>query len=273
MVTEDQARELWRRAAEQQAAAERHREQLAPVEISAEGLTLEQIAQAAEGAGIDPDYVRVSFAEQQLADGDRIDRNLWSARWLRAVMRQPDVIDAARIINAPPAAVLAALRTVTTRPSFEMIPETTVGEDPLRDGVLVYRLISKTDGFHQTMNFSDARVFLFTIRAEGDGTRLRARVPLFRRGVNLSITGGLSGLMGWGGASLGAAATGLLPAAVGGAALVAAAPIVIGGLAGITAGMKLYGKLYRSFYNSGSAGVTHLLHAIAVEAENLKIGT
>lgn len=272
MVTEDQARALWRRAAELQAAAERSRDQLAPVEISADGLTLEQIAQAAEGAGIDPDYVRVALAEQQLPDSDRIDRNLWTARWLRALMRAPDVIDAARIINAPAAAVLTALRSVTTRPSFEMIPEATVGEDPLRDGVLVYRLISRNDGFHQTMNFSDVRVFLFTIRAEGDATRLRARVPLFRRGVNLSITGGLSGLMGWGGASLGAAATGLLPAAVGGAALVAAAPIVIGGLAGITAGVKLYGTLYRSFYKAGSAGVTQLLHAVAVEAENPKIG-
>src|SRR5688572_14333865 len=75
-IPEEEARELWRRAAELQAAAEQasqsdHRLALR----NAPGMSLEQVSAAAEGAGIDPDYVRVAFAERQLPDAQDINRS------------------------------------------------------------------------------------------------------------------------------------------------------------------------------------------------------
>jgi hypothetical protein len=261
-ITEEQARELWRRAAELQAAEQRHQDRQLPAERVTGGLSLEQVATAAEGAGIDPDYVRVALAETQLPDSDRIDRNLWSARWLRAILREPDVIEAARNIAASPARVHDALRAVAASPNYELQLEETIGHDAVRDAVLVYRMVNEQTGFHKDMNFADARVLLFLIRPAPAGTRLSVRVPLYRRGVNLAVTGGSAALLGWGGSAAG----GALPIVAGSAAL-AMAPVVIGGAAGVVAGVALYRKLYRSFFSGGAAAVKRLLQAVATEAE------
>lgn len=261
-ITEDQARELWRRAAELQATEQQHSERVLPVERTSGGLSLEQVAIAAEGAGIDPDFVRVALAEKQLPDSDRIDQNLWSARWLRRLLRQPDVLDVQRIIAAPPAGVLDALRSVGAKPTFEMMHEETIGEDPVLDGVLVYRIVSANTDYHRDLNFADVRVLLFRIRPHEGGTRLHVRAPLFRRGVNLAITGGAAGLTGWLGAGLG----GALPVLAGSAAL-AFAPVALGATAGAVAGVAAYRKLYRGFYDGGAGALKRLVQAVAVEAE------
>ncbi|HEX6062844.1 MAG TPA: hypothetical protein VFZ04_01430 [Longimicrobiales bacterium] len=261
-ITEDQARELWRRAAELQATEQQHSERVLPVERTSGGLSLEQVAIAAEGAGIDPDFVRVALAEKQLPDSDRIDQNLWSARWLRRLLRQPDVLDVQRIVAAAPAGVLDALRSVGAKPTFEMMHEETIGEDPVLDGVLVYRIVSANTDYHRDLNFADVRVLLFRIRAHEGGTRLHVRAPLFRRGVNLAITGGAAGLTGWLGAGLG----GALPVLAGSAAL-AFAPVALGATAGAVAGVAAYRKLYRGFYDGGAGALKRLVQAVAVEAE------
>jgi hypothetical protein len=266
-ISEEEARELWRRAAELQ-AADQQRSELASAAgtsvTSASGLSLEQIAVAAEGAGIAPDYVRVALAEQQLPDADRIDRNLWSARWLRAILREPETIEDARTIAAAPANVLAALRTIVGQPAYGLILESTIGTDPLRDAVLVYRIGASGSSFQSALDFADARVFLFTIRPDAGGTRITLRAPLYRRGINLAMTGVSAGLLGWGGSAAGAAVSGMLPA-IGGAALVAA-PITIGVLAGIAGGVGLYRRMYRMVYRRGTAAVKQLLQAVAAEA-------
>lgn len=50
---------------------------------------------------------------------------------------------------------------------------------------------------------ADKNDLLFAIRPEGEGTRVRLRIPLFRRGVNLTLLGGASGLAGFGGMTIG----------------------------------------------------------------------
>ncbi|MGH7463275.1 MAG: hypothetical protein ACREMA_19890, partial [Longimicrobiales bacterium] len=208
-ITEEEARALWQRAAELQSAAEKAGQRIkALTPADGEGFSLEQVSAGAQGAGIDPDYVRLALAERRLPDAHAIRPDRRDARWFRRLMgNAPDAIEFERMLNAPGAVVLPALRSVFTGPPFALIPESSLGEDLLRDGVLVYRINKLSTPFHNDLEWADARVIIVALRAEGDRTRVRVRVPLFRRGINLALTGGSAGLFGaggtWGGATIG----------------------------------------------------------------------
>lgn len=257
---EDEARALWRRAAELQAASEAAEQRLLPGPGDPEeehGLTLAELAAVAEGAGIHPDHVRMALAEGSLPDAEAIRPDRWPARALRRVVGAAgDVIEDSRVIGAPPERVLASLRRVFAAPPFLLVPEPMLGEDPLTDGVLVYRL-STTDAnsFASSMNWADARVVLATVRADGEGTRLRLRVPLFRRGLNLALAGGA----GAGGTWLGLFAGGSLAGTLGLSALIAA-PVA---LAGAAAGVVGFRALYRGVLRGGQEAVRTLGEAVA----------
>ncbi|MFL5383006.1 MAG: hypothetical protein ACJ8GN_10865, partial [Longimicrobiaceae bacterium] len=228
-ITEAEAAELWRRAAELQAHAESRGQALAPVDDDEEGLSLEQVSAAAESAGIAPDYVRLALAERRLPDAGELRATSWSVRSARFLLDRVGAIEVSRVLPVPPERVFDAVRTVFPAAPFELLSEDTVGGDPLRDGVLVYRLGSTTSSeFHSSLNWADARVVLATIRAEGEGTRLTLRAPLFRRGINVAATSAFSALGAWGGAAVGG----------GIATLLAAAPalVLLPVLAGVAAG-------------------------------------
>lgn len=261
-IGEDEARELWRRAAELQAASERAEQRLLPVPEEEEGLSLAEIAAVAEGAGIHPDHVRVALAERRLRDAAEIRPDRLPARMLRRVVGEGlDVIEAARTIGAPPERVLESVRRLFPQAPFHLMAEMSIGEDPLRDGVLVYRLgRSSTDAseFAGAMNWADARVVVVTIRPEGEGARLRLRIPLFRRGVNLAFASGA----GAGGTWLGLLAGGGLAGALGLSALVAA-PVAV---AGAAAGLAAFRGLYRGVLRGGEGAVRTLVEAVALDA-------
>lgn len=264
-ISDEQARALWQRAAQLQAAAERNPQRALPGESA--GLSLEQVAAAAEGAGISSDYVRVALAERMLPDAEAIDPNHWKARWVRALLREPDAIEQSRIIDAPASTVLSALRTVAARPSFDLMPESTVGDDPLSGAVLIYRLANHKTSFQEELNWADVRVLLFTLRADGEQTILRVRVPLFRRGINLLLTSGSASTLGALGLKLGAVLSGSLPAALTATATLAMLPVAIAGVAGAALGVGVYRGFYRSCYAGGSSSINQLLQAVAMEAE------
>jgi len=170
---DDEARELWRRAAELQLAAEQEsqkRAALAPP--NPDGLSLEQVAEAASGAGIDPDYVVMAVAERHLQDGELIRRDRWTARWLRRLVRGVDEIHVSELIDAAPQSVLAAFRGVALTPAFELVLEESLGDDPARDGVLVYRLAGswgpKVKKIHSEMMLENARGLIVRLRPEGN---------------------------------------------------------------------------------------------------------
>src|SRR5690606_6000432 len=117
-VTDEEARELWRRAAEVHAAADRSRAGRAVVRAGERGLTLEDVSAAAEGAGIGADYVRLALAERRLPDGGAIRRDRWAARWLRRVVGDADAIQVSRVVQAEPARVLDAFRAIAERPPY-----------------------------------------------------------------------------------------------------------------------------------------------------------
>jgi hypothetical protein len=171
------------------------------------------------------------------------------------------------VIAATAPAAFAALRAVASRPAFDLILESAIGSDPVRDAVLVYRLGSDNSNFQDHLNWADARVLLFRIRPDGDHTRIRVRVPLYRRGINLALTGGASTLVGAGGMSLGASASAALSSAITATAGLAMLPVAMGSLVGAALGVALYRGLYRWVYRDGSGAIGKLLQAIAMEAE------
>lgn len=263
-MTDDEAQALWRRAVELQLASERAE---TGVLQRAGGMSLEQAVRAAEGAGIDPDHLRVAYAENRLPDADELGQDRWTGRWLDRVLREPQTIEATRTLAVGPADALRALEAVTSSDAYRLSREDVVGEDPLRDAVLVYRALEAgaSGGSFQTGLFlSDARVLLVTIRPHEGGSRIRIRAPLFRRGANLLLTGGSAGLFGGGSAGIaGSAAT-----AMGAAGAVAAAPVAAGAVLGGALGVFAFRRVYRWARRKGVTSIDRLLRAVAAEAGN-----
>lgn len=262
-ITETEAAELWRRAAELQAHAETRGHALAPVDEGEEdeGLSLEQVSAAAESAGIAPDYVRMAMAELQLPDARELEAGRWTVRWARRLIDENGSIEASRLLPAPPERVFDAVRAVFPAAPFELLFEDAVGRDPLDDGVLVYRVGSATGSeFHTSLNWADMRVVLATLRAEGEGTRLTLRAPLFRRGVNLAVNGVLGVLGAWGGMFAGGAVAGLIAAGPG----LVFVPVLAGMAAGGAGGLGLFRGLYRGARTGGEAALQRLLQAVAL---------
>jgi len=268
-VTDEEARELWRRAAELHAAADRSRAGRAVVRAGERGLTLEDVSAAAEGAGIGADYVRLALAERRLPDGGAIRRDRWAARWLRRVVGDADAIQVSRVVQAEPARVLDAFRAIAERPPYDLRLEDGIGEDPLRDGVLIYRRAAQAaSAFDRALELADVRVVFVTVRAGEEGARVRLHVPLFRRGANLTLGGVSVGVLGagasWGGYALG----GALAAVLGGASVAAlAVPAGIGAVAGGALGLGGFRRLYHGLVRRAESALRGLLGAVALEAE------
>jgi hypothetical protein len=230
-----------------------------------EALSLEQVSAAAEGAGISADYVRLAHAELRLPDAAEIAPGRRSVRWARRLLDRAGAIEEGRSFAAPPARVLEAVRVVFTQPPFELVPEDSVGSDPLRDGVLVFRLGSKSSTqFHDDMNWADCRVVLAVIRPEGEGTRLTLRVPLFRRGINVALTSAFSAGGAWGGGAIGTAAAALVAAP----AALLVLPVIAGAVAGGAFGFGTYRGIYRWATGGGEAAVRRLLQAVALHVQS-----
>jgi hypothetical protein len=121
--------------------------------------------------------------------------------------------------------------------------------------------------FAGKLDLADVRVLIVTVRAAEQASRIRVRAPLYRRGINLVVTGASAGLGGaggwWGGASLG----GVIAGALGGAATALLAPAVFGAVAGGAAGLAAYRAVYRSVVRGGDAALRGLVDAVAARAE------
>lgn len=277
-ISDEEAREIWRRAAQLQGSAERAeaRDRLAPaadtgVAHDPSALPVEQVVDAATEAGISADHVLLALAERRLADWDAIRPERWTTRWLRRLVGHSDAVEVSRFVRASPSRVLGAVERVTADGEFELAAEGRYGEDPAQGIALVLRsvaLSTRPSAFHSALDVADGRSVVVTIRAEGEGTRLRLRVPLYRRGLNLTLAGGSAGLAGGGGAAggvaAGDAAAGLLGAAsLAGAWSGAALGLLLGGGVGVWA----YRKLYAWGVAKGDSAVRRLASTVATQAE------
>ena len=270
-IGDDEAKRLWQRALELQDEAERSVSSRSLASQAGETrLSLEHVAEAAEGAGIHPDFVLMARAEEQLPDAAEIRRQNWRARWLRGTVSNEDAIDVSRLIAGRPASVVAAVKAVAAQPAFNMLLENTVGlVDDVVDRILVFRLQGGSGRFNTTLNFADVRVLLVTVRPVPGGTHLRIRAPLFRRGVNLSIAGVATTLGGvggtWSGWTIAALAAGALGVTAGSALLI---PAGLGALAGGAVGLGGFRSLYGGMVNQGRIAIMTFLNSVALEVES-----
>ena len=268
-ILEDEARELWRRAAELQAAAEQARSEHAVSVQDTSALSLEQVSAAAEGAGIDPDYVRIALAERRLPDINDIDRTKIPV--LRRLLDyEVEAVEVSRWIPATAERAVAAVREVAPSDTYGLTLESTLGKDPSVDGVMVYRINdAKTNStFHSDTNWADMRVLLITVRPEADGSRIRIRAPLFRRNTNVAITGSFAAFNGFWGFKVGGGIGGSLAALLGvSSAAAVLGPAVAGALVGGGIGVGAYRYIYKWVTRGGESALNRLLQSIAMKAE------
>ncbi|HEX5004399.1 MAG TPA: serine/threonine-protein kinase [Gemmatimonadales bacterium] len=150
VVSTDQARAIWLRAAQLQAEATtrlqaRYREpaaDLAPAGSGASGgYRLEDVEQAASEAGIGPEFVAMAIAERPAGAAPAGSPAL-SAREDRVLSRMLGTrersLSCARVIPAPPKAVLESIGRVCPGDPFVLRLRTTVGGHPLDGGILVF---------------------------------------------------------------------------------------------------------------------------------------
>lgn len=285
-ISEDEARALWRRAAELQAEAARRLEersqQLAPREHSADqaevgGYRLEDVRAAAEGAGISSEFLERALVESRnraLVQGARARPSPMAARFLG---HPPLTLEDSRVIRAPADEVYAAMQRILPGRPFRLSLIDHHGADPLDGGVLVFKVpaysytaITADQSFAYEMAMADVKQLLFSLRrleTDPPATELTVQASLTHSHkltlwVGGSISGVLASLSGVGGGFVGAAAGAAL--GIGGLAAAAAAG---GFLAGGAAAMLGWRALYRYGLRRGKKAIRNLIGSIAVDIE------
>ncbi len=151
VVSTDQARAIWSRAAQLQAEATtrlqaRYREPAsgsAPAAGPANnGYRLQDVERAAEEAGIAAEFVAMAIAERPAGSGarsaDLSDRE--ERRLTRMLGTRDRSISCSRVIPATPAAVLEAIGRVFPALPYGLKLRDTVGGHPLDGGILVFNV-------------------------------------------------------------------------------------------------------------------------------------
>ena len=289
-ISEEEARALWRRAAELQAEAARRLEersrQLAPRDhpsdtADAEGYNLSDVRAAAEDAGISPEFLDHALVESRnraLVEGALERPSALAARFLG---QPPRTLEVSRVIHAPAEEVYAAMQRVLPEHPYRLTLVDHHGADPIDGGMLVfkapaysYTATAADQSFAYEMLWADLKQLVFSLRrldTSPPATELTVRVSLsYSQKKNMWVGGIMSGI--------GAALGGVGSAFAGGAAAVA---FGIGGVAvgaaamGFLAGgasfgglaMLGYRKLYRYALRRGEKAVRDLLGSIAVDIE------
>src|SRR5690606_30893901 len=115
---------------------------------------------------------------------------------------------------------------------------------------------------HWKLDFADGRTLLVTVRPEDAGTRLRIRAPLYRRGLNLALSGGAAGVFAGGSGAAGAAIGQGIAGVLGMAATVAAAGVgALAAAAGAGVGIRAYRSMYGWSRRQGELAVQQLHRA------------
>ncbi len=289
-ISEEEARALWRRAAELQAEAARRLEersrQLAPREHpsdapESEGYRLADVRAAAEGAGISPEFLDHAVAESRnraLVEGAPAQPSATAARFLG---RPPRTLEVSRVIHAPAEEVYAAMQRILPDRPFRLSLVDHHGADPIEGGMLVFRVpaysytaTAADQSFAYEMTWADLKQLVFSLRRldkSPPATELTVRAGLtssHRKGLWVGgiFSGVVATLGGVGGAfASGAVAVGL---GLGGIALGAAAVgFLAGGASSGGLAMLGYRRLYRYALRRGRKAIRDLIGAIAVDTE------
>lgn len=273
LISEDEARALWRRAGELQSRAEDREEySVAPVLEDEHALSADEVLAAAEGAGIVTDHVRVALVERGLPDLAWRTRGDWMGLLRFLTRYETDAIERVVFVNAAPERVLHSLEQLLSRQPYALIAERAYGDDPLRNGVYVYRVsdrvrkkfgLSSGSDFQRELNTADGKYVLLTLReADGQASQLSVRVPLLRRGENVALFTISAAALGLFGTTL---ASYIMPIIGMPTALSVLIPGVVGA-AGVITGAAVYRRIYRWATQRGEAALERLLQAVLLES-------
>lgn len=274
-VSEEAARKLWKRAADLQSRAEE--ESTRPAAVSAlqdpDALPVSRVVEAAQEAGIAREHALQAVAEGRLVDAEELDPDRWTGRWLARLVGGGGAVEVTRFVDAPIARVVEAVESVTSTEAFRLELEDRLGESAEGEALLVYRNVGSASwlafsSFHGSVDIADGRALIVVLVGEAGGTRLRVRMPLYRRGLNLLVAGGAAGTGATGGTAGGAAVGGAVAGALGMATLAGAVAVgALGAVAGIGAGLWAFRGLYGWGVRSGETALERLVRAIVLEAE------
>jgi len=288
-ISEEEARALWRRAAELQADAARRLEersrQLAPREqpsdtVDADGYRLADVRAAAKDAGISPEFLDHALVESRnraVVEGADAQPSAMAASFLG---QPPRAIEVSRVIHAPAEEVYAAMQRVLPSHPFRLTLIDHHGADPTDGGVLVFKVpafsyttTASDQSFAYEMAWVDLKQLHFSLRrldTDPPTTELIVQGSLiYSHKLNMWVGGGICGLAallsGAGGAFAGGAAA--IALGIGGLA----AGAIVGALAGGAAvgGLAMLGwrAVYRYALRRGEKAIRNLLGAIAVDIE------
>jgi tRNA A-37 threonylcarbamoyl transferase component Bud32 len=152
LVTEAEARAVWQRAAQLQAAAAHRLEQAIVLPPAAPAgstpgqdgrLRMRDVEAAAAAAGLARPFVAIALAEREAAGADGATPPVSAAldRQFTALMGTSDrAVSASRVMAAPPPQVLAAIGAVLTAGPDALTFDGTAGGHPLDGGVLRFRV-------------------------------------------------------------------------------------------------------------------------------------
>lgn len=299
LVSEADARALWERASEmQQEAARRTEERAAILELgqgarvvgSEDGFRLDEVAAAAREAGISPEYLGMAVAELEVTRKPRAWMSGRRGRGSRHLLPdQLPALELARVIRAAPEAVLEAVMRLFPAEPFTMVLEDSMGDDPLEDGVYVFRVPAMNalspSSFAYEMACATVSHLLLTVRplhpagagdsaSEGNdpgGTEVILRAPLLehtRQSYWLSMA--TTGLLGAGGGGVGVGAGLATVGALAGAPLLAGVGLTAAAVVGLATGGGLgvwSGRaIYRWGIGKGQAGLENLLKVLDANA-------
>ena len=269
-LSEQEAKRLWARAAQLQEEARAHAaEPGLPVPAAegnhASGYALEHVREAAAEAGIDGRFFDAAFEEAQAGvrvPGPTFDRLI--TRFLGPGAR---VLEARRLVSAPPQVVLDAIHAVFTSDQCKLILLDQVGGHPLEGGALVFKAAKYdyTTPVGSAVMWSDIREFIVRLRPVDVGkTEVDVRCPLeHARKLNFGVGSLLNGLASLGGGGAAAAAA----AALGLAVPVLAGAAVAGGAGAWLLGKRGYRAMYRYSLSKGEEGMQALLRQLSVYVE------
>lgn len=269
-VTEEQARELWRRAAQLQAeAADRRdariRRLAADADASDSVMHVSDVETAAAEAGIPAEFMRLARAET-IGRGSAPMSPRWEALTTRLLGNDQRFLEVSRIIEASPRQLLEAIgRAFPANPYYLNLLDT-LG-DPVAGGVLIFE-VTRSSGLGYTsftweMALADIRHILVVIRPfEGEPVAcdvvLGANLNYSRR-LNFGVGSTLTGAVGLAGGTAGTVA---------GVALGIGALTALTALAGAAGSFGLatlaYRKMFRWSVGRGRKAIEELLRAIDV---------
>jgi hypothetical protein len=269
-------RAIWERATELDRArtAPHDGEAFLPAEPSAPSLP--ELLEVAREVGISIDSVLLSVAEGRLSDAEDLRPRRESPLWHRFLIEVRDALEVSLHLPLTPSDALEVVDAAMARPDYRMALEDRVGGEGDAPSVSVFRNPGGTlesSSFRDTLHLCDGRVVVVAIVSDpGGGSMLRLRMPLYERGMNLSLGGGAGVLGGAVGVSAGAAAgeavvsaltagaAGLLPLAL------VVAPAVLGAYGGFGLGVAGFRRLQRWGFGKGQTALNGLARVLELEA-------